>query len=465
MSLLSMAIEQAEVSEPAVRAAALMHIARVVARSNQAGAEQLLERGISLAQELDGGTESLLLRNGIYCAAAVSAKHALPLYAKHREINPFGTAVIGLVNTMAEHGHVDDAIAYLSDPLPGDRFPLHFLGNLERECHDDETRLRLLRAAVRAWDSRVPGGERSHAESAFAGLFGRYWRLLPLEEARATLGSVFLWARDVSSEDRRFPLTEHAELVSEREVFLFQLMPALQALEPELARGVLESYPQLAAAARRFPEGMASVSKGGWKFDRARDDSMTVGRDRVIPMSEALATDFDAPFREAHNLYAKDSNSENPNGAPKECWPSAWEFRNIAFKAGQHLGFAAEKYLARIPDADFRLFAQIELCAGAEDLPQIGGAMTWQPSRRPTARRTCSPAELDELFGPALRGVCCPQCKWTPRARSLWFCKCGYRWNTFDTRGLCPGCNHQWEVTACLQCGAMSPHAEWYAKA
>jgi hypothetical protein len=54
----------------------------------------------------------------------------------------FGGAVVGLVNAMAEHGHVDDALAYLNDPLPGDCFPLHFVNNLARECRDDETRLK-----------------------------------------------------------------------------------------------------------------------------------------------------------------------------------------------------------------------------------------------------------------------------------------------------------------------------------
>ena len=57
--LLLTAREQAERSEPAVRAAALMHIARVLARSDQAAAEQLLEQGIALAKELDGDAASL----------------------------------------------------------------------------------------------------------------------------------------------------------------------------------------------------------------------------------------------------------------------------------------------------------------------------------------------------------------------------------------------------------------------
>lgn len=66
---------------------------------------------------------------------------------------------------------------------------------------------------------------------------------------------------------------------------------------------------------------------------------------------------------------------ESPNEAPKECWLSARECRNILFKAGQHQGLAGEKYLDRIPNPDLRLFAQIELCAAIEGLPQMGGGM------------------------------------------------------------------------------------------
>ena len=67
----------------------------------------------------------------------------------------------------------------------------------------------------------------------------------------------------------------------------------------------------------------------------------------------------------------------------------------------------------------------------------------------------------------------CPLCRWRPRASSRWFCGdcghpeyfyggCGTAWNTFVTRGLCPGCNHQWRWTACLSCDGWSPHEEWY---
>jgi hypothetical protein len=35
-------------------------------------------------------------------------------------------------------------------------------------------------------------------------------------------------------------------------------------------------------------------------------------------------------------------------------------------------------------------------------------------------------------------------------------------WNTFWTRGLCPGCGYRWPQTACLRCRQWSPHESWY---
>ena len=109
------------------------------------------------------------------------------------------------------------------------------------------------------------------------------------------------------------------------------------------------------------------------------------------------------------------------------------------------------------------IFAQIGLCAGAEDLPQLGGFSAFRPSKAPAQRRL-SAAEIEKVLGPELPGIRCPKCQWKPRVKVLWSCKCGHRWNTFDTRGLCPECEHQWELTGCLQCGAMSPHLEWYVE-
>jgi len=73
-------------------------------------------------------------------------------------------------------------------------------------------------------------------------------------------------------------------------------------------------------------------------------------------------------------------------------------------------------------------------------------------------------------------GIRCPLCTWRPLASSRWSCHwqdtpepffeaCGTVWNTFATRGRCPGCGHQWRWTSCLRCGQWSLHVDWYQEA
>jgi len=71
------------------------------------------------------------------------------------------------------------------------------------------------------------------------------------------------------------------------------------------------------------------------------------------------------------------------------------------------------------------------------------------------------------------RRVRCPHCEWTPQASHRWSCLdqgppeffeggCGTSWNTFQTAGRCPGCQHQWQWTICLSCLQWAPHDDWY---
>jgi hypothetical protein len=70
-------------------------------------------------------------------------------------------------------------------------------------------------------------------------------------------------------------------------------------------------------------------------------------------------------------------------------------------------------------------------------------------------------------------GIRCPLCRWRPSPESVWTChcegtpepvfkSCGHVWNTFSTRGRCPGCGHQWQWTSCLRCDQWSRHDDWY---
>lgn len=118
---------------------------------------------------------------------------------------------------------------------------------------------------------------------------------------------------------------------------------------------------------------------------------------------------------------------------------------------------------------------------------------TRPPARRAAARRLFPALFLFTLFQKGLRPldeadelardeteegedfgrIRCPVCKWRPERSSLWYCGdcphpegllkgCGAVWNTFETRGRCPGCAHQWRWTSCLSCWSWSRHEEWY---
>jgi hypothetical protein len=86
---------------------------------------------------------------------------------------------------------------------------------------------------------------------------------------------------------------------------------------------------------------------------------------------------------------------------------------------------------------------------------------------------TLTPPDFDQ--DDSFDGIRCPHCTWRPSPRDQWSCGggsgpepyrgCGTTWNTFATRGLCPGCHHRWRWTLCPQCSTWSLHDDWYEDA
>ena len=76
-------------------------------------------------------------------------------------------------------------------------------------------------------------------------------------------------------------------------------------------------------------------------------------------------------------------------------------------------------------------------------------------------RGTPGVREADEK-GPGRNRIRCPRCAWEPGRGDRWMCTCLHVWNTFDTRGVCPGCGRRWLETQCLRCKAWSRHEDWY---
>jgi hypothetical protein len=376
--LLSEARSQTERSDPPVKAAALLHLARVWTAFDRAEAERLLETGITLAFEVSEPASDAFRSQAVTLAAAVSPRRALDLMplltgASH------GRAAT-LVFNMLRHGHLAEAISYLSDSAPGEQYPYTAATEaIDRSRNDEESQRNILRGAIRA---RL--GESGSSAHGFDLLFALWWSLLAAEEGKAAVRHIVQRIVEEPDGQTQSKFSKNggvARFSSIRESSLFGIFGVVLQLDAELADSLCREYPQLAGAVVTFPEGYhtefaAMRAKGPPERTGAaceQPDYITVGHSRLLPIPEALRTEFREPFEEALRLYALDTDSDNPNQAPRECWPSAVEFRSILFKAGQHEGRAAARYLDRIPDRDLRLFAQIELVAGIAGLPQFGG--------------------------------------------------------------------------------------------
>ena len=120
--LLADARGQAERSGPAVKAAALLHLARVLTKVDSAEAERVLDEGLALTATLPEGERDILIGEAATLAATVSPPRAFPLV---REAHTDRESMLRrTLFNMLEHGHVLDAVAYLSEPAPGRAVPV-----------------------------------------------------------------------------------------------------------------------------------------------------------------------------------------------------------------------------------------------------------------------------------------------------------------------------------------------------
>jgi hypothetical protein len=376
--ILSAAREQAEQSDAPVKAAALLRIARVLTAFDQAEADRVLEGGIALATELPEPDRSTIINCAVSLAATVSPQRALRLASSIGGLT-FG-GIDGLIFAMLNHGHVAEAISYLCEPMPGEDYPFGAAGNAISLSREEEMRRKILRAAIAAW---LGNSESPYAGTQFLRLFNHRWRVLPEGEATEAVRKIV--QRVVSEPDQRTnarfsngPKT--AEFSSTCSSGLFRILGPLRKLDAELASSLCRRYPELAIASASYPDGYGPEMRVTPQpaADQAsldpeeEPDYIAVGKTGLVPIPEALKTNFKVAFDEAFRLYALDTTLDKRNEAPKECWPSTNEFRNILYKAGEYEGSSAVRHLDRIPDVDVRLFARIELAAAIAGLPQVG---------------------------------------------------------------------------------------------
>ena len=114
------------------------------------------------------------------------------------------------------------------------------------------------------------------------------------------------------------------------------------------------------------------------------------------------------------------------------------------------------------------------IASGGGDGPAEAGHDSYQVLKQDLSRTRTIIREADLEDDEAFSRIRCPLCAWQPTPTDRWSCvwlegspeppfaSCGAVWNTFKTRGSCPGCRHQWRWTSCLRCRGWSPHEDWY---
>ncbi len=467
--LLRQSRKQAERAPALIRAAAKLRIARIESITDRARARITLEMALEEIGTLPQPERSALFDHARMFAAAIepSLLPGIPEESRGRQ----GHSSWMLGKTMLEHGHAEAALQFVLQDGPAKAFPFLFAMNILRDCQDQAQRLAIMEKAVKAWHET---GERE-----FVKLFGRYWTVMPTAEALATLHSII----ESILNEPEWPLQASfdkglLQFTSGREFMLFEILHIVRHLEPTLAEELIAAHEQLAAGARRYPNGWESIQQEAEEERKRREleggaasgsrGYRGPGEPKDIEFQFAMQDgDFDRAMQLALELYREDIDPDAPNLAPKVMWPSAGRFRSVLYRAGRRFGLEKQDLLAHIPDRDLQLLARIEFAAAVAGLTEMPNSSRRQ-SKAQHNRLRSGVIRLPEADGPVMivdgAPVRCPGCQWRPKTGDVWACRCGNVWNTFSSRGRCPACSYPWQITQCLLCRKMFPHKDWYGE-
>jgi hypothetical protein len=246
--LLADAREQAERSDPPVRAAALLRIARVETAFDRIAARGTFERGLDATRRIPGREGEFLLEQARFVAAAVAPE----LLSGIRGNRSITMSADWLVQIMIAHGHTDQAISYMMRYSEA-KFPFGMVPVLLQHSADETVRLTLLRRAIEAWRTT------SHDDN-FIRMFQSQWKALPREEALTVAREIVAVTHDRPELPISATYADGAiKITSCRAHNLFLILDALRSLEPPLAESLIRKHKQLAQAARRFPNGLQSI--------------------------------------------------------------------------------------------------------------------------------------------------------------------------------------------------------------
>lgn len=403
--LLIDAVQHADRSQPSIRAAARLRLARVQAVSDPGRARITFEMAVEEAQHLARPEREALFQLARYTAAAIQ-----PDLLSSVPPSSHGYETETLLSIMLTHHRIDAAFDFVMDGKRVSAFPYGYAVNLMNQL-DQERRVAVLRRIIEIWraendtdrdasQSEFPGFLHGHNPArSFNRVFQAQWKSLPEQEAREIVSEIVrtTLAEPDMAISAGYP---DVQITSYHAHALFELLHILRHLEPALAEQLIATHEQLAAAAHRYPNGLETMRGEMERQAEERRRQMAASgqtctggfiatgsgsyeeleRRRAAWLASQKG-DFGPAMEHALDLFREDTNPENPNQAPKAFWPSGSRFRTALYDAGKRIGLEAATLLKSIPDPDLRLLAQIELAAALAGLPAY--AETSMKQRRP----------------------------------------------------------------------------------
>ncbi|HWF11247.1 MAG TPA: hypothetical protein VG297_22410 [Bryobacteraceae bacterium] len=175
--LLTPAREQAERSEPGVRVAALLRIARVESAINREQARKTFEQALTETRGITGVDGGFLLAHARLIAAAVAPDLVADIPALDHLPRHVSSETVGRI--MLDHQHHDAAFDYVVRYDEPSSFPFGVAAALMRSLDNDGNRLAVLRSTIAAW--RTAREARHFHSFQFISIFQSQWKLLPLK--------------------------------------------------------------------------------------------------------------------------------------------------------------------------------------------------------------------------------------------------------------------------------------------
>ncbi len=227
--LLTPAREQAEKSEPGVRVAALLRIARVESAVDREQARKTFEQALTETRQIAGADGDFLLKHARLIAAAVAPDLVPDIPALDHLPRHVSSETVGRI--MLDHQHQGFAFDYVVRYDEPSSFPFGVAAAFIRSLDNDGNRLAVLRSTIVAW--RTAREARHFHSFQFISIFQSQWKLLPLEEAAAVAREIVRVALERPDQpvNANYDPEGTARITSGRAHTLFQIFHIVRELK------------------------------------------------------------------------------------------------------------------------------------------------------------------------------------------------------------------------------------------